>query len=199
MKNGFPNSRLIYYIKYTVRLSSVLCFAKKVKEIVKSFFTMNRLWHEVHWAKKFKKWVHKFYRFFLQFICNGRTKFEALLCMKRVHTSYSTQLIWRNFCENTGESTYYIPVHNVCVCGNNGNALTDSLVTSLIRTFFSRNFCQKCLRINFRNFYTVLRSTMWKNEKSTATQNFSREINFRVKFFSKKSFFDEIVASKSWQ
>ena len=28
-----------------------------------------------------------------------------------------------------------------------------SLVTSLVKTLLSRNFCQKCVRVNFRNFH----------------------------------------------
>ena len=31
-----------------------------------------------------------------------------------------------------------------------------SLVTSLVKTLISRNFCQKCVRVNFRNFHTVI-------------------------------------------
>ena len=30
-----------------------------------------------------------------------------------------------------------------------------SLVTSLVKTLLSRNFCQKSVRVNFRNFHTV--------------------------------------------
>ena len=31
-----------------------------------------------------------------------------------------------------------------------------SLVTSLLKTLISRNFCQKCVIVNFRNFHTAL-------------------------------------------
>ena len=34
----------------------------------------------------------------------------------------------------------------------------NSLVTSLIKTLLSRNFCQKTLRVNFGNFHTVTHS-----------------------------------------
>ena len=32
---------------------------------------------------------------------------------------------------------------------------TNSLVTHLVRTLISRNFCQKSMRVFFRNFHTV--------------------------------------------
>ena len=39
----------------------------------------------------------------------------------------------------------------------------NSLVTSLVKTVLSRNFCQKCMRENFRNFHTVLPLFFGKN------------------------------------
>ena len=36
------------------------------------------------------------------------------------------------------------------------NFVKSTCVISLLRPLFSRNFCQECVRVNFRNFYTVI-------------------------------------------
>ena len=55
----------------------------------------------------------------------------------------------------------------------------NSLVTYLVKSLLSRNFCQKCVRENSRNFHTVL----WKLRNFTVTifsQKF-RQLNFLLK------------------
>ena len=69
------------------------------------------------------------------------------------------------------------------------------LVISLVKTLFSRNFCQKSVRLKFHNFHTVhsvsklsiishyariYGNTLWKNEKFTLNKNFFRQINSLV-------------------
>ena len=61
----------------------------------------------------------------------------------------------------------------------------NSLVISLVKLLLSQNFCQKCVRVNFRNFHTVY-STLWKFLNFTATvfsQKF-RQINVLLKNFT---------------
>ena len=41
------------------------------------------------------------------------------------------------------------------------------LVTSVVKTFLSRNFCQKSMRANFRNFHTV--HQVWKDGKKSSS------------------------------
>ena len=47
-------------------------------------------------------------------------------------------------------------------CGKMTNTFTEKirqfnyLVISFVKTLFSRNFCQKRVRVNFRNFHTVV-------------------------------------------
>ena len=43
----------------------------------------------------------------------------------------------------------YSHLNKIFVCQNN------SIVIHLVNAFVSRNFCQKCMRVNFRNFHTV--------------------------------------------
>ena len=52
----------------------------------------------------------------------------------------------------------------------------NSLLTYLVNSLLSRNFCQKSVRENFRNFHTVL----WECQDFSATQ-ILREINFTDK------------------
>ena len=75
---------------------------------------------------------------------------------------------------------------------------TTYLVISLVKPLLSRNFCQKCVRVNFRNFHTV-----WKLRKFTLTlfwQKFRESNGFTNKitkylvdltkyFFSESKFF----------
>ena len=56
----------------------------------------------------------------------------------------------------------------------------NSLVIYLVNALLSRNFCQKSVRVNLRNFHTV---TLWKNEKFTLTKIFFRQINSLVIYF----------------
>ena len=42
----------------------------------------------------------------------------------------------------------------------------NSLVIYLVNALLSRNFCQKSVRVNFRNFHTVECCTLWKFRKS---------------------------------
>ena len=51
----------------------------------------------------------------------------------------------------------------------------NSLVTYLVKPILSRNFCQKCVRENSRNFHTVL--TVWQLQNFSTTQ-ILREANF---------------------
>ena len=59
----------------------------------------------------------------------------------------------------------------------------NSLVTFLVRKLISRNFCEKSVRVNARNFITVLmqysQSTVWKFDNFSAIQ-ILREINCYV-------------------
>ena len=50
------------------------------------------------------------------------------------------------------------------------------LVILLVKSLFSRNFCQKRVRVNFRNFHTVWQFKVWKIQNFSATQ-ILREIN----------------------
>ena len=85
----------------------------------------------------------------------------------------------------------YIHTYSVTVWKNKKFSLNEKifreisyLVTSLVKPLFSRNFCQKSVRENFRNFHTV----------SVEMYNFSatqilREINFRDSRSSKTCLF----------
>ena len=55
-------------------------------------------------------------------------------------------------------------------CGKIKNLLSlkifrqiNSLVTSFVKTLLSRNFCQRCVTVKFRNFHTVC--TVFKDQK----------------------------------
>ena len=53
------------------------------------------------------------------------------------------------------------------------------LVTLLVKPFLSRNFCQKTVRVNFRNFHTVyVEETVWKFQDFSVTHQILREIKF---------------------
>ena len=54
--------------------------------------------------------------------------------------------------------------------------LTLQYVISLVITLLSRNFCQKCLRLNRSNSH----NTVWKNEKFSLTKKLFRQINSLV-------------------
>ena len=54
----------------------------------------------------------------------------------------------------------------------------NSLAIFLVKTLLSRNFCQKSVRENFRNFHTVV----LQNEKFSLTKKIFREINSLVRF-----------------
>ena len=77
------------------------------------------------------------------------------------------QLLSRNFCQKWARENFR-NFHNVVVeitetqCGKMKNLLspkkirqTNSLVFSLVKTLLSRNFCQRSVTVNFRNFHTV--------------------------------------------
>jgi len=49
----------------------------------------------------------------------------------------------------------------------------NSVVFSLVKTVLSRNFCQKSVTVNFRNFHTVLLSLL---AKISSKQRFTKEI-----------------------
>ena len=61
----------------------------------------------------------------------------------------------------------------------------NSLVTYSVKQLFSRNFWQKCVRKNFRNFHTLWWDTAWKSTV-LETQNGNHEI-FLPRFFCKNS------------
>ena len=50
------------------------------------------------------------------------------------------------------------------------------VVISFVNPLLSRNFCEKSVRVNFRNFHTVV----WKNAKFTLTEKIFRQINSLV-------------------
>ena len=56
----------------------------------------------------------------------------------------------------------------------------------------SRNSCQKCVRVNFRNFHTV-RDTVWKNEIFSLTKKIFRQINSLVKPLVSRNFCQKSV------
>ena len=57
----------------------------------------------------------------------------------------------------------------------------NSLLISLVKALLSRNFCQKCVRLNCSDFHTVAADhSMWKNEKFTLAAKFFRQINSSV-------------------
>ena len=75
-------------------------------------------------------------------------------------------LFSRNFCEKcVRENLCNFSIHTVAAsqCGKTRNSLSsiflsfNSLVTYLVnvKPLLSRNFCQKCVRENYRNFHTV--------------------------------------------
>ena len=78
-------------------------------------------------------------------------------------------LFSRNFCEKcVRENLCNFSIHTVAAsqCGKTRNSLSsiflsfNSLVTYLVnvKPLLSRNFCQKCVRENYRNFHTVMHS-----------------------------------------
>ena len=80
----------------------------------------------------------------------------------------------------------------------------NSLVTYLVKPLFSRNFCQKCVRENFRNFHTVCGAVIFLFLRSTAQcedddgiKNFAQIVIFRwidenFKQFIRIAFFPSI-------
>ena len=88
--------------------------------------------------------------------------------------------ISRNFCQNCKRKIPQFPHCGEHSVENEKISLTkkifrqiNSLVTYLlVKMLISRNFCQKSVRENFRNFHTVP-YTVWKNTK------FSHRIFFR--------------------
>ena len=73
----------------------------------------------------------------------------------------------------SGLTLLHVKLQRNTQCGKTRNSLSpkffreiNSLVTSLskIKTLLSRNFCQKSVRENFRNFHIVTQHT-WKNKK----------------------------------
>jgi len=65
-----------------------------------------------------------------------------------------------------------------------------SLVISIVKTLVSRYFCQKCVRVNFRNFHTV-ELKLRKSSLSLFWQKF-HESNVPLKKLL-KSWFDELL------
>ena len=72
----------------------------------------------------------------------------------------------------------------------------NSLVISFLKPLISRNICQKCVRVNFRNFHTVaqyhrccgkMKKVLSSPRKISSNQLFSY-------FFSKKRHFHEIFS-----
>ena len=63
-----------------------------------------------------------------------------------------------------------------------------SLVTSLVKPLLSRNFCQKSLTVNFRNFHTVLLFAwlLGNKQKMIFIIQFCKQIFGMVNFPSKK-------------
>ena len=96
-----------------------------------------------------------------------------------------------------------IPViTTVSHCGKTRNSLSpkfffrqiNSLVTYLVKPLLSRNFWQKCVRENSRNFHTV---TVWKFKNISATK-ILREINFWDSRTSKICHFWHFPDSEIW-
>ena len=53
------------------------------------------------------------------------------------------------------------------------------LVISLVKPLLSRKFCQKCVRVNFRNFHTVKGSMC----RETFSYSFLRKVSRKQRFF----------------
>ena len=81
----------------------------------------------------------------------------------------------------------------------------NSLVTSLVKSLLSRNFCQKSVRENFRNFHTVPSRLVWIFRECEFT-DLSLVVTFTraVKVFSRenklktKLFFDYLQTTYIW-
>ena len=58
------------------------------------------------------------------------------------------------------------------------------LVISLVKLLLSQHFCQKSVRVDFRNFHTVV-YTVWKNEKFTLTSHRRNISSNQLELFSK--------------
>ena len=79
-------------------------------------------------------------------------------------------------------------------CGKTRNSLSPKKISSnqlfnnsfnLVKPLLSRNFCQKCVRENFRNFHTV-HSEVWKKRKFTLAWQKFRESNVLSKEVTKE-------------
>ena len=57
----------------------------------------------------------------------------------------------------------------------------NSLVIYLVKPLLSRDFRQKCVRVNFRNFHSVV----WRNDEFSVTKEIFRQINSLVLYLVK--------------
>ena len=102
-------------------------------------------------------------------------------------------LIWRNFCEKLGSIFFRQNNLQYTVWKNAKFSLAEivfreiiSLVTSLVKTLLSRNFCQKCVRVNFHHFHSFSKNSVFR-------KNFVNFISF--KFTHRISSFHEKMLS----
>ena len=69
-----------------------------------------------------------------------------------------------------------------------------SLVTSLVKTLLSRNFCQKCVRVKFHNFHSTVHCAHCGNY-TILLPRFSRK-NFVINFLLKKFRYSKLIWRK---
>ena len=72
--------------------------------------------------------------------------------------------------------------------------INSSLVIHLIKQSISRNFCQKCMRENFRNFHSVTSELfVFPHVKFSLTEMFFREISSLAKTLLSRNFCQKLV------
>jgi len=142
------------------------------------------------WCSRFKKAVREFLQ-----IPHWSVIWLFSSHKKKIPWNWRSEWVYasgsRNFCENMVKANLQFPkyscCHSLCVTVWKNEKFTlikknfrqiNSLVISLVKPLLSRNFCQKCVRVNFRNFHTVCVSQCGNYRKLTyILSHFFLEIN----------------------
>ena len=138
---------------------------KKLREINFPYYCYASLWTKKLW----------------NFVKNSHLK--NITWNQQIFSVKSTFLQKKLFTNKMISRNFLCVIHSaVPHCGNCGNLLSlkkifrqiTYLVISLVKLLLSRNFCQKCVRVNFRNFLCVGNSkcSVWKNEKFGLTKKY---------------------------
>ena len=108
-------------------------------------------------------------------------------------------MIWRNIflvIENFSFFHTVLREHSVEITGILSHQKKfheiNSSVTYLVKPLLSRNFCQKCVRENSRNFYTVVSAQFGKTRNSLSPKNISSNHLFS-NLFSKTVIFTKFL------